>query len=106
MTVRRNTVRNRIGGTSSFSSVADTVANNLADVAELADAADLGSVDRKVVEVRVLSSAQQATACDMGPWPSGKAPPLHGGDRRFESDRVHLFRRSSSRVATVEYLRA
>lgn len=25
-----------------------------------------------------------------GPWPSGKAPPLHGGDRRFESDRVHL----------------
>ena len=25
-----------------------------------------------------------------GPWPSGKAPPLQGGDRRFESDRVHL----------------
>jgi hypothetical protein len=25
-----------------------------------------------------------------GPWPSGKAPPLHGGDRRFESGRVHF----------------
>ena len=28
-----------------------------ADVAEMADATDLGSVDRQVVEVRVLSSA-------------------------------------------------
>ncbi len=59
-----------------------------ADVAEMADATDLGSVDRKVVEVRVLSSAPRSP--DAGPWPSGKAPPLHGGDRRFESDRVHL----------------
>ncbi len=25
----------------------------------------------------------------VGPWPSGKASPLHGEDRRFESDRVH-----------------
>ncbi len=25
-----------------------------------------------------------------GPWPSGKAPALQAGDRRFESDRVHL----------------
>ena len=25
-----------------------------------------------------------------GPWPSGKASPLHGEDRRFESGRVHL----------------
>lgn len=24
-----------------------------------------------------------------GPWPSGKAPALQAGDRRFESDRVH-----------------
>ena len=57
-----------------------------ADVAELADATDLGSVARQGVEVRVLSSAPG----DTGPWPSGKAPPLQGGDRRFESDRVHL----------------
>ena len=27
----------------------------------------------------------------LGPWPSGKASPLHGEDRRFESDRVHFF---------------
>jgi hypothetical protein len=26
-----------------------------------------------------------------GPWPSGKASPLHGEDRRFESGRVHFF---------------
>lgn len=25
----------------------------------------------------------------LGPWPSGKASPLHGEDRRFESGRVH-----------------
>jgi hypothetical protein len=25
-----------------------------------------------------------------GPWPSGKASPLHGEDRRFESGRVHF----------------
>jgi hypothetical protein len=26
----------------------------------------------------------------LGPWPSGKASPLHGEDRRFESGRVHF----------------
>ena len=57
-----------------------------ADVAELADAIDLGSIARKGVEVRVLSSASWVVA---GPWPSGKASPLQGEDRRFESDRVH-----------------
>ena len=35
------------------------VPTTCADVAELADATDLGSVDRKVVEVRVLSSAPE-----------------------------------------------
>ena len=42
------------------------------------------------MEVRVLSSALSTVGRQSGPWPSGKAPPLHGGDRRFESDRVHL----------------
>ncbi len=54
-----------------------------ADVAELADATDLGSVALWGVEVQILSSAL------MGPWPSGMAPALHAGDRRFESGRVH-----------------
>ena len=53
----------------------------------MADAIDLGSIARKGVEVRVLSSAPWA---DGGPWPSGKASPLQGEDRRFESDRVHF----------------
>ena len=66
---------------------------NWADVAELADAIDLGSIARQGVEVRVLSSAPGA---DGGPWPSGKASPLHGEDRRFESDRVHLVARTGS----------
>lgn len=57
-----------------------------ADVAELADATDLGSVALRGVEVRVLSSAHNTFT---GPWPSGKASPLQGEDRRFESDRVH-----------------
>ena len=29
-----------------------------------------------------------------GPWPSGKASPLQGEDRRFESDRVHTAERN------------
>lgn len=53
----------------------------------MADAIDLGSIALTGVEVRVLSSAPWA---DAGPWPSGKASPLQGEDRRFESDRVHL----------------
>lgn len=53
----------------------------------MADAIDLGSIARKGVEVRVLSSAPGAVR---GPWPSGKASPLQGEDRRFESDRVHF----------------
>lgn len=54
-------------------------------MAELADATDLGSVTLRGVEVQILSSALQ----NLGPWPSGKAPALHAGDRRFESGRVH-----------------
>ena len=69
-----------------------------ADVAELADAIDLGSIARKGVEVRVLSSASWATA---GPWPSGKASPLQGEDRRFESDRVHFPRRDRSYLGNI-----
>lgn len=53
----------------------------------MADAIDLGSIALTGVEVRVLSSAPWA---DGGPWPSGKASPLQGEDRRFESDRVHF----------------
>ena len=44
---------------------------------------------RSGVEVRVLSSAPRSGRF-RGPWPSGKASPLQGEDRRFESDRVHL----------------
>ena len=57
-----------------------------ADVAELADAIDLGSIAQNGCGG---SSPLVGTWADEGPWPSGKAPPLHGGDRRFESDRVH-----------------
>ena len=65
-----------------------------ADVAELADATDLGSVTLRGVEVQILSSAHLILDIRienrLGPWPSGKAPALHAGDRRFESGRVHL----------------
>jgi hypothetical protein len=68
-----------------------------ADVAELADATDLGSVALRGVEVQILSSALaildlgcSTARIRTGPWPSGKAPALHAGDRRFESGRVHL----------------
>lgn len=39
------------------------------------------------------SRRHYATYQLMGPWPSGKASPLQGEDRRFESDRVHLSQR-------------
>ena len=96
-------------------------------MAELADALDLGSGDLTVVGVRVSPSAlarprfltNSSTwikyegvrplcfymvndgkgSGRAGPWPSGKAPPLHGGDRRFESDRVHL--RRAGAVPTI-----
>lgn len=72
-----------------------------ADVAEMADATDLGSVTLRGVEVQILSSAhlildiwienlEARIENPLGPWPSGKAPALHAGDRRFESGRVHL----------------
>ena len=67
----------------------------------MADAIDLGSIALTGVEVRVLSSAPWA---DGGPWPSGKASPLQGEDRRFESDRVHLVPSASMIVEVVSYL--
>ena len=44
---------------------------------------------------------------ELGPWPSGKASPLHGEDRRFESGRVHS-RRSArhSALSTARILTA
>ncbi len=70
----------------------------------MADATDLGSVARQGMGVQIPPSALFSAARDLaeaasgaiipsgnvGPWPSGKASPLHGEDRRFESGRVHL----------------
>lgn len=76
-----------------------------AGVAELADATDLGSVDRRSWRFE-SSRRHQLLASATGPWPSGKAPPLHGGDRRFESDRVHLLRFAQSYKSPDTFLRA
>ena len=91
---------------------AGAAARRLADVAELADAIDLGSIARKGVEVRVLSSAlYRPLGGSWGPWPSGKASPLQGEDRRFESDRVHFLGQGNAAPGQVnskrgQYMRA
>ena len=57
-------------------------------MAELADAIDLGSIAARCGGSSPLVGTLRVMR--KGPWPSGKASPLQGEDRRFESDRVHL----------------
>ena len=56
-----NIHKNKLDLTKNLDKCAGVINNCRADVAELADAQDSGSCDRKVVQVQVLSSAPPKT---------------------------------------------
>ena len=60
----------------------------------MADAIDLGSITERCGGSSPLVGTSKRPGT--GPWPSGKASPLQGEDRRFESDRVHSLQSAES----------